>query len=234
MHLHAPPLILKTGLSLALLFFAGPVVAQTVLQSAGTPRVYQSDVYSYEQGWTYSIFTPQVQKELEIVDQQLEDLKKIRADFYKEQQALYKEMYANGSDALAREEVRERVAALREKMTKQLTDTLLPHQVKRAKEVWLQTQTGANFGGLRAFSQPGLRELLGITPEQHERMTKRSRELNAEISQKYLEMRAEAAKKLLEELTPAQRKKLAELSGEKYEPAKIDYRKQSQQKAQKK
>ena len=185
------------------------------VQRAGVSQ-FGGSGFGYDQGWTYTIFNKTWQKELEIVDEQAEDLKKIRDEFYKAQQKLYKEHSGAGqADPLARAELRERVADLREKMTKQLNETLLPHQVQRAKQLWLQNQL--RYGAANGLRDARLRELLDISDEQYEKIQKRSLELNTELAKKYRELRAEAAQDLLKELTPAQRKKLEDLSGEKRE-----------------
>ena len=216
--------MLRPASLVALLLLATPSIAAAQVMAAPLSRNGSSSYqFSYEQAWTSLLTNPQVQSELELVPKQIEKLKALQQQYQDDYRKALQEVREPGKplDDLARAELAERSAEIKEKLVKGLTDALLPHQLERAKQVALQQRLKS--GGY-AFRDPGIMELLGIDKEQAERMQKRATELRNEAAQEYRRLLAEANDELLEELTPEQREKLKKLTGDKYNPPPFDWR----------
>ncbi|MCA9177560.1 MAG: hypothetical protein KDB14_23905 [Planctomycetales bacterium] len=206
------------------------VTAQVVVtpQGVGGYSGYSGYRFSYKDSWSSVVQSPQVQVELELVEDQIKKLRAASDEFYKAQSELYRTMSKEMKDELGRAEFAERVAALREEMYKKIQETLLPHQLERAKQVAFQMRV-RNGSSYSLYADSGIRELLGITEEQQKRLQERSKALNQELTEKYQQLRQEMADELLKELTAEQRKKLKELAGEDYTPPQIDWKKYYEQ-----
>jgi Spy/CpxP family protein refolding chaperone len=157
-----------------------------------------------------------VQKELELVDDQIEKLNALREKSGEGMRELF-----SGLRDLSEEERREKFAELRETMEQrqkdaeaELNNILLPQQRDRLKQLTFQMQN--RFGGGGAIGGR-IAEELGITEEQREKLRTRERELMAEVDKKTRELRAEARAELLKELTPEQQAKYKELVGEQFD-----------------
>ena len=180
----------------------------------------------------------QVQKELELVDDQKAKIKELSDKL----QADMREAFSGMRD-LSAEERQKKMEELRKKGEERITSLqkdvdkiLLPHQQKRLKQIRFQTL------GDRALSDAEIIKELGITDEQKskiEAIAKESREANqklfegirdvpqaerqakmAELREKTDKARKEAQDKTLGILTDAQKAKLKELKGAEF---KIDW-----------
>jgi hypothetical protein len=120
---------------------------------------------------------------------------------------------------IPQEERAERFAQLRteiEEMSEQrMGEVLLPHQMKRLKEINVQQQV--QRGGLSGALSGAMAEQLGITDEQREEMVAKAQELQQEMQEKIAKMRADAEEELKSLLTPEQRAKLEEMMGSKFD-----------------
>ncbi len=143
-----------------------------------------------------------VRKELELLDDQIEELKGLSG------QLDMRSMFQGVRD-LPREEQRAKInelmAQARKKIESKVNDILLPHQVTRLKQLALQF----------AMQRPGgvasgtVADELGITEQQREQLREKAQKLQAELQKK---LQAE----LVKELTPAQQTKLKELMGKPF------------------
>jgi len=179
---------------------------------------------------------PQVQKELNIVQEQLDKLQEIRRSAMEGMRDLFPRDFRD----LSAEERQQRMQEVRKKMEertkelrKKVDEVLLDHQKKRLKEIKLQVQ------GVQALSDPEVIEMLGITPEQREKMENVRKEA-ADKQRKQMEglrdlspeERREKGRQLFEELrkareateqavvdvlTPSQKEKWEKAKGEKFE-----------------
>jgi hypothetical protein len=116
----------------------------------------------------------------------------------------------------------ESAKALGEETEKKVQDILLPHQLKRIKQIALQMQLqSAGYGAASAFSSDQLAEELKITDEQKTQLQEKQKEVMKEMQEKtqafYKQLQEESREKVLGVLTPAQRKKLEEMLGEKFQ-----------------
>ncbi len=177
----------------------------------------------------------QVQKEIELLDDQKAKLKEVA----EKTSALRREMFAAMQD-LNREQRREKMGELREKMEAQTKDLraqvekiLMPNQIARLKEINIQVQ------GLRALSNPEVVEALKITDAQQKELEEvRSRNSEdfrslysgirdlsdeertkkmAEIREKMSKRRETQEADMLKVLTSKQQKQFEEMKGEKFE-----------------
>jgi Spy/CpxP family protein refolding chaperone len=160
----------------------------------------------------------QVQKELDLVKDQIDDIKKIQD----ESRDALRDMFSGLRD-LPSEERRSAFEGLREKMQEQgeiaqkkIDKVLLPHQRDRLKQITFQ-QSVQRRGTTGVFGSSTVTEALGITDAQQEKLKEKSEEVEKELRKKIEEARQEAIKDLLSVLTPAQRKKYEELMGEPFE-----------------
>ncbi len=143
-----------------------------------------------------------VRKELELLDDQIEELKGLRSGMD------MRSMFAGVRD-LPREEQRakmtELMTAARKKIEDKVNGVLLPHQATRLKQLAVQF----------ALQRPGgvtsgtVAKELGISDQQREQLRAKAQKLQAELQKK---LQAE----LVKELTPAQQAKLKELVGKPF------------------
>ncbi|QDU93335.1 hypothetical protein [Lignipirellula cremea] len=159
-----------------------------------------------------------VAAEIELVDDQKEQLQALNEELREEMRAQFQ-----GFRDLSEDERTERFAQMRENFAKQrektqekLNNILLPHQVDRLRQIELQSRMrqGGASGVLR---DNNLREKLGITDEQIERMQEAAEKAREEMTEKVAKLRKEAEDKVLNELTPTQRQQWEEMFGKQFE-----------------
>ncbi len=178
----------------------------------------------------YLAMNEAVQKEIEVVDDQKAEIEKIGEEIRSQRQQGERPNFREMSE----EEREKYIAQMRERSAKEakianakLKEALLPHQMKRLKEISIQQR------GTSALSDAEVAEELKITGAQKkkledvnqknmETMRSKMQELfqggNREgIREKMQEMRKEAEGKVLTVLTGDQKKKFEELKGEAFE-----------------
>jgi len=168
-------------------------------------------------GITDLLRSAEVRAELEIVDDQLEDIRSIESEVRDQMRSMFQ-----GMRDLDPEERRERMASMREEMEEitagvsdQVKEVLLPHQYERLQQIQVQQQvTRQGMGGAISGA---LAEKLGLTEEQQEQMAAKARELQAEIQEKTAQLRQEAQDELLGMLTSEQRAQIEEMMGPKFD-----------------
>lgn len=167
-------------------------------------------------GLTGVLMREDVQKELEMVQDQVDDIQKLLED----RRGEMRDLFSGLRDIEDRDE---RMTKARELMQKAQADLekavgkiLLPHQMKRAKQ--LAYQQRLRGGAARALTGGGsLAEELGITESQQEKLRAADEKLQDELRQKIAELQKEAQEELLKVLTPQQQAKFKELVGEPFE-----------------
>ena len=159
-----------------------------------------------------------IQKELELVDEQIEKLKHVG----KEMSEKSREMFSGMRDLSEKErrekrqEMRKKMGELSKQAREQVDSILMPNQQKRYREIMIQEQM--RRGGLTRALRGKLAEELGVTDEQRKKMQEAAKVINKELQEKMKKARDEAREKLLETLTSEQRAKLKEMVGEEYKP----------------
>ncbi len=156
----------------------------------------------------------QVQKDLELDQDQITELRKIQDDYQKQIRNEIKQAQKNKSlNSKKLKEITQRVFKERKSA---IGAVLLPHQSKRLKQIAAQMEL-KNRGDLNALIGSNLASELGIDDEQKERLKKRAAEIKKEFEEKVAKLKKEAQQELFRELRPDQRKKLDELTREKFE-----------------
>ena len=163
-----------------------------------------------------------VQKDLQLVDDQVDQIKQINKDFGEKIKSKMDAMkdddgnfnFQMGSD------FGEMIRDLKQQQQDQISGILLPNQQKRLDQVARQIRM-KRMGTSKALAGK-LAEELGITPDQKQKIKERSKELQKEMQEKIAELRANAKNSLLQELTKDQRNKLEEMLGDEYVEKKED------------
>jgi hypothetical protein len=167
--------------------------------------------YGYGYGWLYN---PQVQKELEVVDYQLEQIKELQSKLQAETREIYAEIakLPREDQSAEYQEAQKKVQELYKDHNAKLKKILLPQQIDRLEQISAQMQLrGGAAYGLRG----ALAEKLGLSEQQQTELKEKAAEKNRELYAKYAELKAEMEKELLDEvLTAKQRKQLDDLIGE--------------------
>ena len=170
--------------------------------------------------WLALLRMESVQNEIELVDDQLEEIEGLQEEMWQEMQESMR-----GLRDLPMEERREQFAELRGQMEekqadyeKQIEDVLLPMQVKRLKELHLQSRSRRSGNGAVGILQNDeMLEELGIDEEQKKKLEEKIEEVRKEVEKKIKEIRKEAEDDILSVLTSEQRKMFREKIGETFD-----------------
>jgi Spy/CpxP family protein refolding chaperone len=207
------------SLFLAMLIGAIPAVrGQAVVGQPGAGG-YQISSNPLGQSLPF-LWGPQMEKELDIVDTQREALTKIRTDATAKLRTLYDTSIPDQQERMKK--YNEASKALGEETEKKVLEVLLPHQIKRLKQIALQMQLQqTGYGMSAAFQNSQVAEDLKITDEQKAQLVEKQKEVAKEMQEKtqafYKQLQEESREKMLSVLTPAQRRKLEELTGERFQ-----------------
>jgi len=174
-------------------------------------------------GLTGVLMREDVRKELELVDEQIAGLQKLGEGL----RGRMGEMFSGIRDIEDREErmtkMREIMGKAQAETEKEVGEILLPHQMKRAKQLVFQQRLRGGAG--RALTGGGsLAEELGITETQQEKLRATNEKLEAELRQKIAELRNKAQDELLKVLTTKQQAQFKELVGEPFEFQPTEFR----------
>jgi Spy/CpxP family protein refolding chaperone len=150
----------------------------------------------------------QIQKELEIVDDQLQELEAIGEEMRDSFQ---------GFRDMSEDERADRMREITADFEKRVNEVLLPHQQKRLKQITAQFQARGREGVTGALTEGNLADELKITEEQREKLRKVGEEARAEMDEKMRKLREEMEQKILAVLTDEQRSQYKELMGEPFE-----------------
>ena len=165
---------------------------------------------------------PSVQKDLELVGDQLKEVQDMQATFAQQMKDQIGDITKGGLSQDRLKELPALMAKLKAQQREKMESMLLPHQIDRLRQVALQTHM-KQAGTAGALASKQVAEALGISEEQIEKMKARSKEINAKLAKDMEELKEKAKEELLGELTPDQRKKLNGLTGDKYEPQNKDW-----------
>ncbi len=153
-----------------------------------------------------------VRKDLELLDDQVAQLQKL-ADGRRDQM---RDLFSGLRDVPQEqrgEKMRELFQKSQQDLEAEIGKILLPHQMKRAKQLEMQLRLR---GGLGRMGDQTAQEL-GLTDEQKEKLRGKSDQLEEEIRKKLAELRTQAQNELLKVLTPAQQAKWKDMMGEPFE-----------------
>jgi hypothetical protein len=160
-----------------------------------------------------------VAKEIELTAEQKEKLQAVAKEVQESFQSMRSEM-----QGLSQEERTKKMQEAMEKTQKKVEGVLLPHQLKRIKEIQLQVQ------GIRALSNPEVVKELGLSSDQQEKIktvnddarknrpqfTPGQRPSQEDMDKMQKSMKVTETK-LLDVLTAEQKEKLEKMKGEKFD-----------------
>ena len=198
------------------------VMALDASQLGDTPMVFSSALeggsFSFDMaGSSFSLLNnPSVQKDLQLVDEQMDQINSINKEFTDKIKEKIGEM--KGEDGSFRFQggsgFGELIADLRNQQQEQIQSILLPNQQERLDQVSRQMKLK------RMGSERGLTEILakelGISDEQKTRIRKKSEELQKQLEEKIAELKKNAKEELMQELSKDQREKLEDLLGDEF------------------
>lgn len=165
---------------------------------------------------------PQFAKELELVEDQVERIRELQQEMQKKTGEIFRSSAQLGGGGDMGQIMREAQKAVREQTEQKLAQILLPHQVKRMKQ--LKIQMALRNQGARALAGDEMAAALSITDDQKAELQEKQREAQEALQKKVRELQRKMQRDVMEDvLTPQQLKKLEQLSGEDYEVKKPDY-----------
>lgn len=210
-----PKFALPVGSVLFSLLLTGVCIAQPPGDSSGWGGRFMGSFGGSTMGLLNS---EQVQSELELMEDQIEELRAVQQSA---QQAM-RDMFSEMQD-IPREERREFMSGMRDKLTERMKEfdseanqILLPHQQSRLKQLRFQS-SGRGRGAGGALGNEDLLEELGVTDEQREELEEATAEAREKLQKQYQDLVREAEQNILKVLTSEQRKKYEELVGEPFE-----------------
>lgn len=159
-----------------------------------------------------------VQKEIELVDYQLDQIEEINQEFSKRMQERMAELrdeqgnlrLDNASDLA---EWSQKIAA---EKRKRMQEVFLPHQLDRLQQISLQNQLKRR-GQSGLLNDAKVKEQLGITDEQQKAISERAEKVQKKLEEDIERLREKARESILEELNSDQRKKLKEMMGDRFQ-----------------
>lgn len=166
---------------------------------------------------------PSVRKELELVDDQMESIKQVNADFSKKIRSALGDLSKDGFNPEKASLLKETVASIQKEKKEAINQLLLPHQQERLEQVALQMKM-KNRGTANTLGSKDVQEALGLSDDQIKDLKKRSGELSKEIQEKTAQLKADAKEELLGMLSKDQRKKLESMTGDTFETRTDDWK----------
>jgi len=147
-----------------------------------------------------------VQKELQLTDQQKEKLIAIGQKYYDETRRDWAALAGMSAEERKGKyaEIRQKNLKRMQEVRKQVEELLSPDQLERLKQINLRTR------GTAALLNPKILDELGITEAQRNKL----RQLREQLQERIRQLQQETLEKTLEVLSPEQRKKLEELTNE--------------------
>ena len=158
-----------------------------------------------------------VQKDLALVDGQLERIEAINKEFSERMKENLKGIRDEEGNIKLNSTTgfRDLIAEMKNQQQEEINSILLPNQQARLKQVARQMKM-RRMGSEKALTKL-LAEELGLTADQTQRIQEKSKELKKQIEEKIAEMKANAKKELFSELTKEQKQKLEELLGDDFQ-----------------
>lgn len=194
-----------------------------VIEIAPSPGA--ASVFTYSQSvvgddWQQMLRTEQVQKELELVEEQRTKLRQLAEEHQAETQRVFSEFRRprEGEKPPRPDEIGKRLREIEVAQRQKVEEVLLPHQRKRIQEIALRTRLKQR-STVGTLADKELAKQLEISDPQQERLRQKAQQVQAELEKKIAKLRDEAREEILEELTISQRQKLKEMLG-----AEFDYR----------
>lgn len=188
-------------------FSAGDGVAGEMVFTGG--MMHSQDIFSLAN-------IAGVQKEIELVDDQMNQIREINQEFSQKISERVKELTSGGLKPERGGELGNLIKELNEQKNARMEGVLLPHQFDRLRQISLQMQM-KNNGEASTLADEKIAAELGLTDEQKELLKARSEEIKKELEDKIAKLKEKAKEDLLGVLTRDQRQKLDEMTGAKFD-----------------
>ena len=188
------------------------VTATPSLAAPPSIAEYSSDIIEL-------IGNPSVQKDLELVDDQVKKIWAMHSAWGEEAQTSMSDLRSGKitGDEYTKNLIANKLAR------KVLVDTvLLPHQAKRLQQISVQSQMERS-GTAKAISGDQLAKRLNLTEEQQLQLKTRSDEIEKKLAEEIAKLKREAKEDLLSVLTVKQRATLSELTGDAFSTRDADW-----------
>lgn len=153
-----------------------------------------------------------VRRELEVVGPQMRDVEALRESTRERM----RDALGDLRDA-SPEERREKMAAVRDDITKELKSILLPHQMERLEQISVQMQMRGQGGLVRALTVGPLADELGLSEEVRAELREKSRSVQEGLREKISSLQEEANEEILSVLPSDKRDELKKKMGEPFE-----------------
>lgn len=164
------------------------------------------------QGTTLGMLADEnIRRDLEMVDDQYKELQAAGRDIQKRAAEQLRSL--NFGD---RERLMEQVRKMREGAQDELNELLLPHQIKRLRQIRFQSQVRRRSLVGILVSDP-VKSDLDISDEQADELRVAEKEIQAEMQREIQKLREKAKEKLLARLKPTQKKEVEEMIGDAYD-----------------
>ena len=176
-------------------------------------------------------FNSDLREELEVVDDQVEDVKKLAQNYQKEIMEFHMEnrkymedvqkLYQEGKHKEAQkisEEFQEKNDALSQRYMDRAAETLLPHQMRRLQQIARQQRVKS----VNQFSDEfgvaaSLADELGLSAAEKKRLIDTIKEARKEYYETVAVAKKKANEKIMGALTTEQKEKMKEMLGESYD-----------------
>lgn len=167
-----------------------------------------------------------IRSEIEMVEEQYRELKKANERI---RQRVAEEI--RGLDFSKTESVTTRIRGIRDRAQQELESLLLPHQVKRLRQLHLQSRLQRQ-SLVDVLTDNPVGSELRISKSQEAELRKEEAEIEGELQKEIQRLRIEARKRLLDKLKPEQKQKAEELFGDSFEFDEIGKQKPAKKKVQ--
>ncbi|MEQ1905871.1 MAG: hypothetical protein ABL888_16905, partial [Pirellulaceae bacterium] len=152
---------------------------------------------------------PGVQNELDLVGKQLEQYKELQASYGKRISAELEKMKPGKGSGEGPRGLEKAIKEIEQQKKEDIEKLLLPSQRERLEQISLQ-QKMKNQGTAAALANEEIREKLGLSEKDVEKLKGKAKELNEKLQEKMQKLRAEMRAELLNELSSEQKAKLKE------------------------
>ncbi len=150
----------------------------------------------------------QIQKELEIVEDQLKEIETIGEDMRESFQ---------GMRDMSQEERETKMTEINKDFQTRVNEILLPHQQKRLKQIGLQMAGRGRDGAAGSLTEGDLSKELKITDEQKAKLKEVAEKARINMEEKTKKLREEFESEILAVLTDEQRAQYKEMVGDTIE-----------------
>ena len=165
-----------------------------------------------------------VQKDLELVEDQIEIIRDIQS----RQRDAMRELFMGMQEKMrgmsgeerseAFQEIREEMTKSNEEMEAEAMEELLPHQASRLKQIHAQAQIRRNGGPANGNIPDSLAEELGLTEKQIEELRSKAESVGAKLKEKVAKLQAQAQEEIFSSvLSDEQYDKYKELMGDAFQ-----------------